>query len=265
MSKQITEEQTFLDILEICLSDPIYKDMNKEEKENIKGIFELGLSGTCINNNHNEFIKNKKINYQKKVRPLEERIKMKINGYVKNKDLYIKDKIGSPSETYPDPVIKETTEALLNSSTDDVKKILDAHKICMTIENKIGILLEEYIYINIKKYGFIRCCGDILHATDIIHCERKILLQIKNSDNSENSSSKPIRKGTKIIKWHRRVSKKNPETEDAFKWDELNNFLKLEPNTLTEESFLKYVNEVFKNHPKCIDISAYEDSWKTNK
>lgn len=65
------------------------------------------------------------------------------------------------------------------------------------------------------------------------------LLQIKNRDNSENSSSSAIRIGTHIEKWHRTFSKKMGSNWAAFPEAEL---LK----HLSEDGFRKYVKTYLK-------------------
>ena len=67
-------------------------------------------------------------------------------------------------------------------------------------------------------------------------------LQVKNSDNSENSSSNKVRKGTKIkIKhWFRRFSKKNKTN-----WDKLVEITGCEK--LSNENFLEFLRGKAKN------------------
>ena len=62
------------------------------------------------------------------------------------------------------------------------------------------------------------------------------MLQVKNSDNSENSSSKKIREGTQIKHWFRRFSKQNKHN-----WEKLHKILDI--NSLTEENFIKHLEE----------------------
>jgi SinI restriction endonuclease len=60
------------------------------------------------------------------------------------------------------------------------------------------------------------------------------LLQVKNRDNSENSSSSAIRKGTDIEKWHRTFSRKRGENWGAFPD-------KTAKDTLSEKGFRDFV------------------------
>ena len=110
----------------------------------------------------------------------------------------------------------------------------------MDAENRFGYYLEEFIYNNIKKKNWIWCTGSILRGIDFIKKDTKnknepwIMLQIKNSDNSENSSSNKIRKGTNIKKWFRRFSMRNDTN-----WDKLIDITSC--NDLSEDSFLKFL------------------------
>ena len=62
------------------------------------------------------------------------------------------------------------------------------------------------------------------------------LLQIKNRDNSENSSSMAIRKGTSIEKWFRSFSKKTDTNWDQFPDENVKGLV-------SEEGFRAFVRE----------------------
>jgi SinI restriction endonuclease len=64
-------------------------------------------------------------------------------------------------------------------------------------------------------------------------------LQIKNRDNSENSSSSAIRNGTPIQKWFRSFSKKAKTN-----WNNLPP--SMQPYKLTEDGFRNFVSEYLK-------------------
>ena len=102
------------------------------------------------------------------------------------------------------------------------------------------------IYSKIKSENWVWCTGSILRSIDFIKENKDnkknswIMLQIKNSDNSENSSSSKVRKGTNIKKWFRRFS-----TRDATNWDKL---VEITSNqTLNEENFLEFLRGKAKN------------------
>ena len=81
----------------------------------------------------------------------------------------------------------------------------------MAAENIIGELLEMYIdnMSRVTSAGWCRAYGDVVKGVDFVKSSPSgwILLQIKNRDNSENSSSSAIRSGTNIIKWFRTFSR----------------------------------------------------------
>jgi hypothetical protein len=62
------------------------------------------------------------------------------------------------------------------------------------------------------------------------------LLQVKNRDNSENSSSSAIRNGTNIEKWHRTFSKRVGSNWAAFPDDETR-------DKLSEKAFELFVRQ----------------------
>ena len=122
------------------------------------------------------------------------------------------------------------------------------HKIAMSIETKLGNLLESFIYKYIKNFDWIWCSGNIVQDIDFIKKETKednsvdwISLQVKNSDNSENSSSSRVRVGTNIIKWYRRLSR----VKNKDNWQDLINLVdesdKDLKDQLTEKNYLKYL------------------------
>jgi hypothetical protein len=124
---------------------------------------------------------------------------------------------------------------------NEVAKILKGHGICMTLENKVGDLLERYIADILESNGWVWASGSLISAVDFIRpptAQNDLwhALQIKNSDVSENSSSRAIRDGTDIQAWHRKFSKKPGDNWAAF------------PETFTqgkfsEEGFEKFVRK----------------------
>ena len=97
--------------------------------------------------------------------------------------------------------LPELTQELAN-------QVEGGHSLMMTIENLVGDLLEEYLSVKLKENGWCCCWGSTIDAVDFCKADGS-LIQIKNSDNSENSSSSRVRAGTTIEKWYRRKSTKN--------------------------------------------------------
>jgi hypothetical protein len=118
----------------------------------------------------------------------------------------------------------------------------------MSIETKLGTLLESFIYKYAKDHDWIWCSGNILQDIDFIKKDIKdkhnynwIALQVKNSDNSENAASSRVRVGTNIVKWFRRLSK----VKNKDNWSELIKIIKSDDKelikNLCEKNYLKYL------------------------
>jgi hypothetical protein len=91
----------------------------------------------------------------------------------------------------------------------------------MGAENLVGDLLERYLASVLEPHGWIWCSGAMVKAVDFILPPSTSggawrMLQVKNRDNSENSSSSAIRAGTEIEKWHRTFSKLSEENFERF-------------------------------------------------
>jgi hypothetical protein len=155
---------------------------------------------------------------------------------------------GKPSKTIPDTVVKEILGYILSS---EEKSTLDAlergHSLIMTVENLVGDLLEEYLSVKLADYGWACCWGSTVISVDMCKCDPIQLIQIKTSDNSENSSSSKVRKGTSIQKWARRKSSK----KDVFMWETLESMLNC-GCSLSEDDFRKFCNGVLTQNPNCV-------------
>ena len=117
----------------------------------------------------------------------------------------------------------------------------------MTLEKIVGDLLEEYLFIQLTPYGWHCCWGQTIKAVDFCHNDGR-LLQVKTSDNSENSSSKGVRDDTNIQAWKRRKSRKM----DEYYWDEL---VGLTGNAgLSEKNFREFIMDLLFNNPNCIHV-----------
>ena len=144
--------------------------------------------------------------------------------------------------TVPDDAVYTYIKKKFNKTDEEIKLIKESHNIGMSVEDLIGHTLEEYIYSETSSDKWIWCSGNILRSIDFIkkeEIEDKInwkMLQIKNSDNSENSSSKKVRQGTPIKHWFRRFSKRK-----AYNWKELNELMDVK--NLSEKSFIKYLKK----------------------
>ena len=90
------------------------------------------------------------------------------------------------------------------------------HLQAMVAENSVGLLLERFIASVLEPHGWIWCSGSTVRAVDFICPQPLLLVQVKNRDNSENSSSSAIREGSQIQKWFRMYSK----YYERYNWDQ---------------------------------------------
>ena len=145
----------------------------------------------------------------------------------------------NPSIKKPGTVADELVSDLLEiyckcnpSNRESIKKQYNQQK---QIEMHLGVLLEFYLLKNTYKFGWVQT-GNCLRAIDMIKKKEDgswFKLQIKNSDNTTNSSSAGFIKN-KAITWQRRNSKKG-----TFYWDQFPD--KLMRSTLSEEKFSEFV------------------------
>ena len=165
-------------------------------------------------------------------------------------DAFSKKIIPTVPETIPDPMVSVILNAFHGIEENKLLDIAKEHQLSMSAENVVGALLEDYIYSEGKNFGWCICAGSVVSGTDFI---RKInagdgweLLQIKNRDNSENSSSSSIRElvkknsGIVIKKWFRTKSRSGETNWDKFPDENLKNIL-------NESSFEKHVKIYLKN------------------
>lgn len=173
-----------------------------------------------------------------------------INGY-KNRPSKRKS---NPISTIHDTILDEIISARIKSTNDDIEKIKFGHRLSMSAENIAGSFLEEYISELLVSKGWHCCWGETMKSVDFCNIDGQ-LLQIKNSDNSENSSSKTVRDGTPIKHWFRRFSRTGKTN-----WDSLNELVGISnyEEKLSEDGFKKFVRNSVKNNPDSIFVE--EDS-----
>ena len=193
--------------------------------------------------------------------------------------------IPNKQTTRPDDLVSIVLELVYEHKKSDRTLIQHQYNQQKQSEMMIGQLLELYIMKEGKDIGWAFTAQCISGVDFIKNDSRKwIPLQIKNSDNTENSSAKKIRDGTKIIKWFRRFSsprKINPSlkingrlSKKSFHPNYMDEFYRREnlsdkkemlhpfqtpqfnwknfpdqtlKSKLTEEKFRKFVQEYFTN------------------
>ncbi|WP_241522083.1 SinI family restriction endonuclease [Chimaeribacter californicus] len=144
----------------------------------------------------------------------------------------------SRPNTIPDEMVGVVLQTTFDISPEKLSEIKDTHALSMGAENIIGDLLERYLAHELEPHGWIWCSGTVVKAVDFIKWEegenKWKMLQVKNRDNTENSSSSAIRNNTDIIKWFRTFSKKIGSNWERFP-DEVST------KHLSEEKFRDFV------------------------
>ncbi len=143
---------------------------------------------------------------------------------------------GQPG-TVPDSIVSEVMQAAYGYSAAECERIKLDHQRAMCAENCVGALLERYLDSVLGLHGWHWCCGDFVRAVDFLKPLPDggwILVQVKNRDNSENSSSSAIRQGTDIQKWFRTYSRTG-----ATNWPGLPTAM--QGFGLSEEGFVQFV------------------------
>jgi len=156
--------------------------------------------------------------------------------------------------TVADPIIEEIIGARLPALTkSELNNITYAHRLGMSAENILGLILEEYLADNLVEFGWHCAWGETVKSVDFVHEDGR-LLQIKNRSNSENSSSSAIRTGTKIEKWFRIKADRI-----EYMWESLNEICGTD--SLSEAGFVLFVKKTINSNPSCFAVEA-ENPWK---
>lgn len=175
-----------------------------------------------------------------------------IKGYIDATSNPPSQRKASPKGSCSDPAIQTIVQIAMGTDKDSATRMAAYHNLFMSAENIQGNLLEEYISIYARPYGWIWCNGNVLRAIDFCSSDGAVLLQIKNKSNTENSSSSAIRTGTTIEKWYRLgtitvAGKKLP----AYKWDSLNDIINAHVTTgiaadcnMNEESYQSFLSNI---------------------
>jgi len=180
-----------------------------------------------------------------------------LNGY----DNRPSQRTSNPIGTQHDPILDEIISSRINHTTeDDLENIKYGHRLSMSAENIAGGFLEEYIAEELISQGWHCCWGETMKSIDFCNVDDQ-LLQVKNSDNSENSASKTVRDGTPIKKWFRRFSKTG-----ATNWSALNELVGIqnEDEHLDEESFKTFVRNAVTNNPGSIFLEEGSPYYGNN-
>jgi len=147
-------------------------------------------------------------------------------------------KFPAEPSTVPDTMVSFILQHYFHCDPVDLDRIKKEHSLSMAAENIVGDLLERYLATGLEPLGWVWVSGALVKGADFLRPpesedEKWFILQVKNRDNSENSSSSAIRDGTEIKKWFRTFSRR-PETN----WE---NF----PEVASKGRFSEHGFEVF--------------------
>jgi SinI restriction endonuclease len=175
----------------------------------------------------------------------EEGLKILANRYFSS---YRKSDFPAIPSTVPDQMVSIVMEEAYGYTPEQCEQIKVSHQHSMCAENCVGALLERYLDSVLRSHDWYWCCGDFVKAIDFVKRDPNgiwLTLQIKNRDNSENSSSSAIRHGTPIQKWFRSFSKK----EDT-NWKNLPELM--QGYSLDENGFIEFVKSYLKHEKEKI-------------
>jgi hypothetical protein len=152
-----------------------------------------------------------------------------------------KEKKPAPPKTVPDEMVSSVLVSYFGIRQSDVGRIKEEHRLSMAAENFVGDLLELYLASVLEPRGWVWCSASTIKAVDFIKSPNALgsawrLLQVKNRDNSENSSSSAIRNGTPIEKWFRTFSRRAGSNWDRFPDPALRQYL-------SEDGFKKFAHD----------------------
>jgi len=152
--------------------------------------------------------------------------------------------------TKPDDMVSYILEVYFDYASNDIERIKREHQLSMAAENMVGALLERYIGLTLEQYGWAWCAGDFIKAIDMIKKNSDgtwTCLQVKNRDNTENSSSSAVRTGTDIQKWARSFSKTGLTNWEKFPEKEV-------AELLSENAFKEFVKNYLLNAKNSTNI-----------
>ena len=189
----------------------------------------------------------------------EECLEKWINGYIQSTENLPSSHIGEAKKSCSDPALAKIVKTVCGLDEDEIEEKENAHNLFMSAENIQGELLEEYIAENVEDYGWLWCSGNALRAVDFCKRDGSALLQVKNKDNTENSSSSAIRNGTEIEKWFRlKTKKKKGIPYPSYEWNKLNDIINRDledgqtPCEMSEEDYQNFLDRVATENPDII-------------
>ena len=159
--------------------------------------------------------------------------------------------------TVADPGIDQIIQLRLSNLTPSkIEEIKFAHRLSMSAENIIGLILEEYLSIELAEFNWHCCWGEVTKFVDFCN-ENGQLLQVKNRSNSENSASSSVRINTEIKFWYR-VKAQNGN----YNWDKLNEIN--QTNKFSEEKFISFLQNLIRENSDVLNVEP-DNPWQTDE
>lgn len=155
--------------------------------------------------------------------------------------------------TVPDLATSQVLGACYGYNQETLEIIKQQHQESMQAENVVGGLLERYLDSKLHPHGWFWCCGNFVKAIDFLKLNEDgswVAIQIKNRDNTENSSSSKIREGTEIKKWFRTFSKDTKAAREVGYTNWHNLPAEMQGYGLSEQDFLDYIDRYIKSSKK---------------
>jgi hypothetical protein len=122
--------------------------------------------------------------------------------------------------TQPDSMVEYILHVAFEYTPAAAIELSKGHRAAMAAENAVGDVLERYIASVLEPQGWTWCSGTLVSTIDFLRYDVKKnkwdVLQIKNRDNSENSSSSGYRKGKAVPSWFRSFAKTGETNWKAF-------------------------------------------------
>ena len=161
---------------------------------------------------------------------------------------------GKAMSTIPDPAIDQIIQLRLSNLTNQkIEKIKFAHRLSMSAENILGLIVEEYLSIELAEFGWHCCWGEVTRFVDFCRSDGR-LLQVKNRSNTENSASKTVRINTEIKFWYR-INAYNGN----YNWDKLNEIN--QTNKFSEENFTNFLKNLIDENPDILTVEP-DNTWQ---
>jgi hypothetical protein len=192
----------------------------------------------------------------KKAKTPEELAKVWLEKYENGYKNRISRRISQLPHTVADPIVNTIINARLTGlTTEHLEQIKYAHRLSMSAENILGLLLEEFLADKLARYGWFCCWGESIRHVDFCNVDGS-LLQVKNRSNSENSSSSRVRINQPIEKWYR-VDAVNGNYQWSYWQRKYNN-----DDDFSEEKFIGFIQQVLQRNPCALAVEA-DNYWKS--